>query len=134
MKQVIALVAVLAMGVVASFALAAPPPGKGHNTTSTSSSTSPGKSGEHGNKSAKCRPINLKGTVTGGTIALSVTKASGPKGKNLVGSTANLTVSGNVSVQAWDCSAAGSTAAPQLKLRQLHVGGSPQAPTTTTNP
>ena len=27
---------------------------------------------------------------------------------------------------------AGSTAAPQLKLRQLHVGGSPQAPTTTT--
>jgi hypothetical protein len=61
-----------------------------------------------------------------------VSKASGPKGKALVGTTANLTVSGNVSVQAWDCSAAGSTAAPQLKLRQLHVGGSPQAPTTTS--
>ena len=131
MKQVIALVAVLAMGVVASFALAAPPPGKGHNTTSSSTSTSPGKSGGKGNK-AKCRPINLKGGVTGGTIALKVTKSSGPKGKALVGTTANLTVGGNVSVQAWDCSAAGSTAAPQLKLRQLHVGGSPQAPTTTT--
>ena len=66
MKQVIALVAVLAMGIVASFALAAPPPGKGHDPTSSSTSTSPGKSGEHGNKAGKCRPINLKGTVTGG--------------------------------------------------------------------
>ena len=129
MKQVIALVAVLATGVVASFALAAPPPGKGPNTSSTS--TSHGKSGDH---KAKCRPLNLKGTVAGGTVALNVTKASGPKGKSLVGTTANLTVSGKVSVQAWDCSAAGSSAAPQLKLRQLHVGGSPQAPTTTTTP
>ena len=132
MKQVIALLAVLSMGVVASFALAAPPPGKGPST-STSTSTSPGKSGEQGSK-AKCRPINLKGTVAGGTIALTVAKASGPKGKDLVGKTANLAVGGNVSVQAWDCSAGGSTAAPQLKLRQLHVGGSPQAPTTTTTP
>jgi hypothetical protein len=126
MKQVIALVAVLAMGVAASFALAAPPPGKGnpHTSTSSSTSTSPGKSG----KKAKCRPVNLKGTVTGGTVALMVKKASGPRGKQLLNTTANLTVSGNVTVQAWDCSAAGSTAAPQLKLRQLHVGGSPQAP------
>ena len=99
MKQVIALVAVLAMGIVASFALAAPPPGKGPNrSTSTSTSTSPGKSGEHGNK-AKCRPINLKGTVSGGSIALMVEKASGPQGKALQNTTANLTVSGKVSVQ-----------------------------------
>jgi hypothetical protein len=133
MKQVIALVAVLAMGVVASFALAAPPPGKGPKTsTSSSTSTSPGKSGEHGDKAAKCRPVNLKGTVSGGTIALVVKKASGPRGKQLLNTTANLMVGGNVSVQAWDCSAAGSTAAAQLKLRQLHVGGSPQAPATTT--
>jgi hypothetical protein len=127
MKQIIALVAVLAMGVVASFALAAPPPGKGPKTSSSSTSTSPGQSGR-----AKCKPINLKGTVSGGTIALLVKKASGPAGKQLLNTTANLTVSGNVSVQAWACSAAGSTAAPQLKLRQLHVGGSPHAPTTTT--
>jgi hypothetical protein len=133
MKQVIALVAVLAMGVVASFALAAPPPGKGPKTsTSSSTSTSPGKSGDHGK--AKCRPINLKGSVASGTIALNVTKASGPKGKDLVGTTANLTVKGKVSVQAWACSTPDSTAAPQLSLRQLHVGGSPQAPTTTTAP
>ena len=132
MKQVIALVAVLAMGVVASFALAAPPPGKGPKTsTSSSTSTSPGKSGEHGSK-AKCHPVNLKGTVAGGTIAVNVTKASGPKGNDLVGKSTSLAVSGNVSVQAWDCSAAGSTAPTALKLRQLHVGGSPQATTTTT--
>lgn len=130
-KQVIALIAVLAAGVAASLALAAPPPGKGPKTstsTSTATSTSTGKSG---NK-AKCHPLNLKGTVAGGTVALNVTKASGPKGKSLVGTTANLMVSGKVTVQAWDCSAAGSTAAPQLKLRQLHVGGSPQTQTTTT--
>ena len=125
MKYFIALAALFATGIVASFALASPPPGKGPKT-STSTSTSSGK--------AKCRPINLKGTVAGGTIALNVTKASGPKGKELVGTTANLTVSGKVSVQAWSCETPGSTAAPQLKLRQLHVGGSPQAPTTTTTP
>jgi hypothetical protein len=128
MKQVIALVALLAAGVAASFALASPPPGKGPNkSTSTLTSTSPGKSGK-----LKCRPINLKGTVVGGTIALHVTKASGPHGKQLLNTTANLAVSGKVSVQAWDCSAPGSTAASQLKLRQLHVGGSPHTQTTTT--
>src|SRR4029450_9809897 len=133
MKQVIALVAVLAAGVVASFALAAPPPGKGPKTsTSASTSTSPGKSGDH--KKAKCRPLNLKGTVTDGTIALQVTKAAGPQGKTLLNTTANLKVSGKVSVQAWACSTPGSTAAPQLTLRQLHVGGPPQGPTRTSTP
>jgi hypothetical protein len=131
MKYFIPLVALFAAGIVASFALASPPPGKGPSTSS-STSTSPGKSGDHAN--AKCRPLNLKGTVAGGTIALNVTKASGPKGKDLVGTTANLMVKGKVSVQAWACSASGSTAPPQLTLRQLHVGGSPQAPTTTTTP
>jgi hypothetical protein len=128
MKRFIPLLALFAAGIAASFALASPPPGHG---PSTSTSTSPGKSGEHGAK-AKCRPINLKGTIAGGTIALNVTKASGPHGKQLLNTTANLAVSGKVSVQAWDCSAPGSTAASQLKLRQLHVGGSPQAQTTTT--
>jgi len=133
-KQVIALVVVLAAGIGASFALASPPVDKGPKTGSSSTSTSPGKSGAHGNKSGRCRPINLKGTVAGGMIQLDVTKASGPKGQALVGLAANLSVKGKVSVQAWDCTTAGSTAAPQLSLRQLHVGGSPQAPTTTTTP
>ncbi len=133
MKHFIPLAALFAAGVVASFALAAPPPGTGpSSSSSTSTSSGPGKSGDHAK--AKCRPLNLKGTVAGGTIALNVTKASGPRGKQLLNTTANLTVSGKVSVQAWSCAAAGSTAAPQLVLRQLHVGGSPQAPTTTTTP
>ena len=134
MKRTIPFLALFAAGIAASFALASPPPGKGPaKSTSTSTSSSPGKSGK-----SKCRPINLKGTVTGGTIALNVTKAAGPRGKTLVGTTANLTVSGKVSVQAWDCSPPGSTAAPQLKLRQLRAGGSPHpaatTPTTTTSP
>jgi hypothetical protein len=134
MKRFIPLLALFAAGVAASFALASPPPGHdpgSSSSNSTSTSSGPGKSGQHGSK-AKCRPINLKGTVDGGTIALNVTKASGPHGKQLLNTTANLTASGKVSVQAWDCSAPGSSAAPQLKLRQLHVGGSPQATTTTT--
>jgi hypothetical protein len=131
MKRLIPLAVLFAAGVVASFALAAPSPGHGPPSSSSSTSTSsgPGKSGSH---AAKCRPLNLKGTVSGGTIALNVTKAAGPQGKSLVGTVANLKVDGKVSVQAWACSSAGSTAAPQLTLRQLHVGGSPQAPATTT--
>ena len=132
MKYFIPLVAVFAAGIVVSFALASPPPGRGPNTSTSGSTTTHGNSG-----AAKCRPINLKGTVAGGTIALNVTKAAGPKGKTLVGTTASLLVKGKVSVQAWACSAAGSTAAPQLVLRQLHAGGSPHAAgqtTTTTTP
>jgi hypothetical protein len=132
MKRYILLLGLFAAGVAASLALAAPPPGHGPSTSSNSTSTGPGKSGDHAK--AKCRPINLKGTVSGGTIALNVMKASGPQAKQLLNTTANLTVSGKVSVQAWSCATAGSTAAPQLTLRQLHVGGSPQAPTTTTTP
>jgi hypothetical protein len=131
MKRIIPLLALFAAGIAASFALASPPPGKGPGkSTSTSTSTSPGKSGKAGK--TKCHPINLKGTVANGTIALTVTKAAGPRGKSLVGTTANLTFSGKVNVQAWDCSAPGSTAAPQLTLRQLRVGGSPHPAATTT--
>jgi hypothetical protein len=136
MKRFIPFVVLFAAGVAASFALASPPPGHGpgsSSSSSTSTSAGPGKSGEHGS-AAKCRPINLKGTLAGGTIALNVTKASGPHGKQLLNTTANLMVSGKVSVQAWDCSAPGSNAAPQLKLRQLHAGGSPHSTTTTSSP
>jgi hypothetical protein len=142
MKRFIPLLALFAAGVVASFAVASPPPGHGHQNTSASSTSTGeehGKSGEHG--SAKCHPVNLKGTVANGTIALNVTKASGGKNQQLSGTTANLTVSGDVSVQAWSCGAASSTggsAAPQtLYLKQLHVGGSPHnfgSTTTTTGP
>jgi hypothetical protein len=132
MKYFIPLVAVFAAGIVASFALASPPPGKGPNTSSSASTSTSTSTTSHGNPSTnatKCHPLNLKGTVAGSTIALTVTKAAGPKGNSLVGTTVSLAVKGKASVQAWACSAAGSTAAPQLVLRQLHVGGKPQAPT-----
>jgi hypothetical protein len=132
MKHVILALPVFAAGVVASFAIAAPPPGHGPSSSSTSTSAGPGKSGEHAK--AKCRPMNLKGTIEGGSITFHVTKAAGPKGKDLVNTDASLLVKGKVSAQAWACSSADSNAAPQLVLRQLHVGGSPQAPTTTTTP
>ena len=120
MKHFIPLAALFVAGVVASIALAAPP-GHGPSTASSSTSTSPGKSGQ-----AKCRPMNLKGTVAGGTIALNVTKASGPRGKLLLNTTANLAVSGKVSVQAWACSTAGSTAAPRsIRRRTVWTGRRP---------
>src|SRR4029453_4369789 len=106
MKRFIPLLALFAAGVAASFALASPPPGHGPGSSSskpTATSSGPGKSGQHGSK-AKCRPINLKGTVDGGTIALNVTKASGPHGKQLLNTTANLTASGKASLQPWDSS------------------------------
>jgi hypothetical protein len=127
MKRFIPLLALFAAGIAASFALASPPPGKGKPTSSTSTA-------EHGKSGAKCHPVNLKGTVTGGTISLAVTKAAGKDSQSLVGTTAGLKVDGKVSVQAWACSTAGasSSATPALFLKQLHVGGSPQNPGATT--
>jgi hypothetical protein len=135
MKHFILLLALLAGGVAASFAVASPPPGHGPKTGSSQTSTSsgPGKSGQHGN--AKCRPMNLKGTVAGGTIELNVTQAAGPRAK-LIGDKATLKVGGKVSVQVWTCGASGGNgaAAPTLYLKQLHVGGSPHNVGSTPSP
>jgi hypothetical protein len=126
MKRFIPLLALFAAGVVASYALASPPPGHHDSTASSSTSTSEhGKSGEHG---TRCHPLNMKGTVANGTIQLLVKKVSGHSSQ-LQGTTATLMVNGPVSVQAWACRTAGSTAntAPTLFLRQLHSGGKPQS-------
>jgi hypothetical protein len=134
MKRFIPLLALFAAGAAASFALASPP-GKGGPTTG--SATTHGNSGNH--SQSKCHPVNLKGTVTGGTISLAVTKAAGKNAQQLVGTTASLKVDGKVSVQAWSCAASSTGSAPTtqtLFLKQLHVGGSPQnlgSTTTTTS-
>ena len=113
MRRFFPLLALFVAGVVASIALAAPPPGHGPSPSS-STTTGPGNSGQHGPK-AKCHPVNLKGTVSGGTIALTVTKAD-PHSQQLLNGTANLTVDGKVSVQAWSCAAAaGSTDKPEVR-------------------
>ena len=135
MKRFIPLLALFAAGALVSFAVASPPPGHGPKTGSSQTSTSsgPGKSGQHGN--AKCHPMNLKGTVAGGAITLNVTQAAGPRAKQ-VGNTATLQVGGKVSVQAWACGASGGNTAPTLYLKRLHAGGSPHnfGSTTTTGP
>ena len=130
MKRIIPLLALFAAGVVASIALASPPPGHGKPTSSSSTSTSPGRSGDHANK---CRPVNLKGNVSGGTIALKVTKPNG-KNSQLSGTTQTLTVDGQVSVQAWTCKTSGSSPTQTTFLRKLRVGGKPGGQTTTLSP
>ena len=130
MKRIIPLLALFAAGIVVSYALASPPHGP---LSSSSTSTAPGNSGTHGK--AKCHPVNFKGTVTGGTLMVTnISHISGPA-KNLTkGGSASLTVNGKVSVQAWSCGTSGAAPTQQtLVLRHLHVGGSPQA-TTTTGP
>ena len=120
MKRMIPFLVLMAAGLATSFAFASPPRGS-HTSTSPSA---------HGS-GAKCHPVNLKGTVSGGSISMTVTKAAGPRAGHLMGDQA-LKVDGKVSVQAWACSSGGSSPGPQtLFLRQLHVGGKPASGTTS---
>lgn len=108
MKRFIPLLALGAAGIATSFALASP--------------------AAHGNK---CHPVNFKGMVTGGTLMVTnISHISGPSKNLTLGSSASLTVSGKVSVQAWSCTSTGTTTTT-LFLRQLHVGGKPGGTTTT---
>jgi hypothetical protein len=128
MKRFIPLLALFAAGVAASFALASPP-GKGGPTAV--GTTTHGNSGSH--SQAKCHPVNLKGTVAGTVTLSNITHASGPRAQQITGAT--FTLNNKASVQAWLCTAAGATSAPAtptLFLRQLRIGGSPQAQGTTT--
>jgi hypothetical protein len=124
MRRFIPLLALFAAGIVASYALAAPSPGKHDPSTSSSTSTS-----EHGKGANKCHPVNLKGTVTNATIVVNVTKASG---HSMIHGNANLTINGKVGAQVWMCSSPGASPTQTLFLRQLHVGGKPGTQTTTT--
>ena len=92
MKYFIPLVALFAAGIVASFALAAPAPGRGpHTSSSTSTSSGPGKSGDHAK--SNCRPLNLKGTVAGGTVNLG-TIGGTTLGPNALQITSDITIAG----------------------------------------
>jgi len=118
MKRIIPFLALMAAGVATSFAVASPQRG---SQTSTSPSA-------HGSGS-QCRPVNLRGTVAGGSLSMTVTKGAGPRAGQLMGAQ-TLKVDGKVAVQAWACSSGGSSSGPQLFLRQLHVGGKPSTGTT----
>jgi hypothetical protein len=115
MKRIALVLVLLLAGVATSLGLAQPPKGGSGTSSSSTTSTTPG----HGPK-ARCHPVNLSGTVAGGTITVSVTKAD-PHSSQLVGGTTTLKVDGKVAVKAVACTAPGAQAgsAQTLILRQL---------------
>jgi hypothetical protein len=139
MKIKILLVALFAGGLLASMAIAKPsPPGHDRDgrsattatttttTTTTTTPTTTTRHDEHGeHKQPPCRNVELKGTVSGGSLSFVVAG----KHAKLAGQTLTLTVAGNVSVEARAC---GSTGSPTYTVRELHADGRPAPATTTT--
>jgi len=112
------LVALFVAGLTASLALASPakhPKGstQAQSTTTTTSTTA---------KKPKCDQVELKGTATSGSVALTVTKAN-KRGRNLLRTQVTLVVPAGASIKAKACSA-GSV----LTLRDLHVKVAPAKP------
>jgi hypothetical protein len=135
--KLILLTACLAAGVAASIAFAAPQRRGESTTTGTTAATTTGRDhhgddgDHHGGKPAdapKCSGVELKGTVSGGSLTVAVTRAD-HRNNALVGSTATVAVSGPVSIHARMC---GTT----LTLQNLEVGhakpSTPPPGTTTT--
>lgn len=148
MKLKALLAALFVAGLAASIALASPSSdGSGMTTSASTATSTTGGHGEHGKNEhgkthghdengdhAKCRNVELKGTVAAGSLSVSVTKAN-KRGHDLVGQSASLSFSGKVSVKARMCAAGGATTASgaTLQLRVLKVEEHPaEAPTTTT--
>jgi hypothetical protein len=133
--KLVLLTACLAAGVAASIALAAPQRRGESTTTGTTAATTTGRD-HHGDgdhkapkpgDAAKCSGVELKGTVSGGSLTVAVTRAD-HRNNALVGSTATVAVSGPVSIHARMC---GTT----LTLQNLEVGHPkppPPPPGTTT--
>lgn len=116
--KVLVLTAVLVGGLTASLALAAPSKkGDEAQTTTTSTVSHPKKP-----EKPKCEQAELKGTASGSSFGLVVTKAN-KRGQNLVGTSVNLTIPAGASVKAKICTTAGG-----LTLRDLHVKVKPPKP------
>jgi hypothetical protein len=110
------LAAVFVAGLVASFALASPTKHpKGDTAAQTTTTTTEPKK-------PKCEQAELKGTATGASFGLAVTKAN-KRGKSLVGTTVNLVIPAGARVKAKVCTTAGG-----LTLRDLHVKVEPPKP------
>jgi len=113
------LAAVFVAGLVASFALASPTKhSKGDTSAQTTTTTEPKKP-----KKPKCEQAELKGTATGASFSLAVTKAN-KRGKSLVGTTVHLVIPSGAEVKAKVCTIAGGG----LTLRDLHVKVKPPKP------
>ncbi len=124
MKVKALLVALFAVGLVASLAFAASPLATRSDTTTSIATTAP----EHNNK-PHCQNLELKGSVSGGSIALTVRRAS-EHGRDLVGKQISFAVAGDVSAKVRACGAAG---AQTYELRVLKVAehGDDHGTTTT---
>jgi hypothetical protein len=120
MKRIAFIVVVFAAGIVASIALAKPPSGAG-GASSTTPTTTTGEHG-HGPKS-KCHPVNLRGTVSGGSFSVAVTRAD-PHSQNLNGTSVTFHLDGRVSIKAVACTPTGAQS-PTLTLRQLKSDAKP---------
>ena len=113
--KVLVLTALFVAGLTASLALAAPSKkGVEAQTTTTTTTSEP--------KKPKCEQAELKGTATGSSFGLMVTKAN-KRGKNLVGTSVNLVIPSGATVKAKVCTSAGG-----LTLRDLHVKVRPAKP------
>ncbi len=112
--KVLVLTALFVAGLTASLALAAPSK-KGEQAQTTTTTTSEPKK-------PKCEQAELKGTATGSSFGLMVTKAN-KRGKNLVGTSVNLVIPSGATVKAKVCTTAGG-----LTLRDLHVKVKPAKP------
>src|SRR2546422_7002392 len=112
MKLKILFLALFVAGIAASIALASPADNGSTGTTAptATTATSAGKHGAKGDdgehakkdKAPTCRNVELRGTLAAGSLTVAVDKAGGP-GRELVGSSATLTVGGHVRVSALLC-------------------------------
>ena len=136
--KIILTIACFAAGIAASIAFAAPQRAAEGTTTVATTTTGDhhgdkGKGddgGHHGDKGSSCSSVELKGTVSGGSLTVAVT-GSDHRSSALVGSTATLAVSGPVSVHARLC---GTTLTLQnLEVRHAKPTGTTTTTTTTTS-
>jgi len=134
--KLILTIACFAAGLAASIAFAAPQRAAEGTTTVATTTTGDRHKGDDGDhqgdkaKSKDCRGVELKGTVTGGSLSVAVTGANHGS-STLVGSTATLAVSGPVSVHARLC---GTTLTLQnLEVRHAKPSAPPTGTTTTTS-
>lgn len=127
MKLRALIAALLVAGLAASIALASPSSDGGGTTTGTTGATGGEQHGHHGGK-PRCREVELKGTLAGGSLSLSVDRAN-RAGKTLGGSV-TVAYGGTAKLHARLCEGTGGSAA--LELRDLKVEHAAAESTTTT--
>jgi hypothetical protein len=124
--KLILISACLAAGIAASIALAGPPKPADGTTTGTTATTTGDHHGK-GDDGQDCKGVEIRGTVSGGSLTVAVTKADPKAG---VGSSATFAVAGPVKVHGRLC---GTTLTLQsLEVRPARPAPAPGTTTTTS--